>query len=162
MALFVSGVKCVLCGLPMAADEEVVMFSPFVANKRDPLFRFSDAPVHAACLRGDPRGNRAVELHEAAMRSADIGKRLCDVCGQPISDPDDYLGLGLLTSDPGNPLFRFNFRHLHRSHIGQWERYEEFRRLVEAMQASEAWDGPRLVFADRPKAEIHWTRAPAN
>jgi hypothetical protein len=162
MAIFVPGMKCVLCGLPMAVSEEVVLFSPFVANKRDALFKFSDAPVHAVCLRRDPLGDRALELHEAATRNADDRTRLCAVCGQPILDPDDYLGFGLLTSDPGSVLFRFNFLHLHRSHVGQWDRYEEFRRLVEAMQSSEAWDGPRLVFEGRPKANIYWTRTPAH
>jgi hypothetical protein len=84
------------------------------------------------------------------------------VCGRPILDPDDYLGLGLLTSDPGSALFGFNFLHLHRSHVGQWDRYEEFRRLIEAMQRSEAWDGPWLVFEEKPKVDIYWTRTPAH
>jgi hypothetical protein len=30
MAIFVPGMKCVLCALPMAAREEVVLFSSFV------------------------------------------------------------------------------------------------------------------------------------
>jgi hypothetical protein len=162
MAIFVPGMKCVLCGLPMTAREEVVLFSPFVANRRDALFKFSDAPVHAACLSRDPLGDRALELHEAATLNADVRRRLCEVCERPILDPDDYLGLGLLTSDPGNALFRFNFLHLHRSHVGQWDRYQEFRRLIEAMQRSEAWDGPRLVFEEKPNADIYWTRTPAH
>ena len=88
MALFVPGMKCPLCGLPMVAREEVVMFPSFVANRKDPLFRFSDALMHAACIERDPLGELAVELHNAATRNTDVRKRLCDACGRihPVVD----------------------------------------------------------------------------
>lgn len=137
------------------------MFSPFLANKRDPLFKFSDASVHTSCVGRDPVGHMAIELQGAVEQHARVTKRVCTVCQQPILNLDEYVGLGVLTSDRRSPLFPFNFLHFHREHIGQWPRYQEFRRLMDTVQSSDAWDGPLLIFTDEPQPSFQWSHAPA-
>jgi hypothetical protein len=161
MAVFVPGMKCTLCGLPMSAGDETVLFPPFVANRHDPLFKFSDAAVHALCLERDPLGSLASELRSAASRNADVSRRRCEACGELVSSPDDYVGFGLLTSNPASVLFPFNFVHLHRTHVGRWSRFQEFSRAIAALQESEGWEGPRLVVSRRPHPDIRWEQAAA-
>lgn len=156
MAVFVPGTRCPICGLQMTTDDEIVMFSPFVANRLDPVFTFSDAAFHATCFAQHPLSAQAMEWHEESKRSVQPGNRICAVCGEPILDPDDYFGTGLLTSDRANPLFEFNFVLLHRSHAGQWNRLGEFRRRVEEVQASDAWKGPKLVFGAGETDVMRW------
>jgi hypothetical protein len=162
VALYILGMRCVLCHLPMVAGEDTTSFSPFLANKRDPLFRFSDATVHTSCVNRDSLGHAALELQVAVNQHTRIAERVCTVCRQPIRNPDEYAGLGVLTSDRLSPLHPFNFLEFHREHIGQWPRYQEFRRLMETVQISDAWDGPHLTFINEPGPSFHWSHAPSS
>src|SRR5437762_13458298 len=54
MALFVSGIRCPLCGKPIHSAAEAEMFAPFVSNRADPLRLFDDAVVNAACMNEHP------------------------------------------------------------------------------------------------------------
>jgi hypothetical protein len=154
MAVYVPGIACALCNLPILAIDEAVLFSPFVVNGRDPLFKFHDAVVHEVCLRNDPLGEHALELQATASRVA--GEHRCALCGLRIVNPDDQLPSGLLASDRRDPLYEFNFLEFHRDHLRDWTRYEEFKSAVENAQQSERWDGPRLVFQAGPRTDVRW------
>ncbi len=150
MAVFVPGTPCPLCGKPMAAPSEVIMFRPFVADRWNPLFVFSDTTLHTSCFARHPLSEEATKWHDEAAHRSKANERVCEVCSKPVLDPDDYFGTGLLTHDPANPLYEINFVHLHRSHAGSWERLGELRRRMEKAHASGAWQGPRLVFGTTP------------
>lgn len=156
MALFVSGMPCPLCGKPMTAAGEVIMFSPFVANRSDPLFVFSDAIMHAACFARHALSEQATKWHDEALRHRKPTDRLCAACSKPILEPDDYFGTGLLTRDAASPLYEFNFVHLHQGHAGSWKRSDEFRKQMESAGASGVWQGPKLVFGTRPAEKVRW------
>jgi hypothetical protein len=142
--------------MPMTARTELVMFSPLLADRADPLFIFSDATMHATCFARHPLSRQATKWQDEARRSGEPRNRICAVCGRPVLDPDDYFGTGLLTSVAANPLYEFNFVHLHRSHAGQWKRLDELRRRMEQAEASGAWQGPRLVFDATPSRAVRW------
>jgi hypothetical protein len=156
MAVFVPGMPCALCGKPMTLAGEVIMFSPFVADRTDPLFVFSDAAMHAACFARHPWSEQATKWHEEAVRHSKPSDRLCAACGEAILDPDDYFGTGLLSRDAASALYEFNFVHLHQGHAGSWKRFAELRRQIESVLASGAWRGPRLVFEARPSQKVRW------
>lgn len=156
MSLFIPGTPCSLCGTPMNSATDVVMFSPFVADRSDPLFVFSDATVHAACFTRHPLSEEARKWHDEAARHIGSDERVCAACGNPIVDPDDYFGTGLLTRDTASSLFEFNFVHLHRSHAGSWKHFDEFRRRIETAHASGSWKGPNIVFGKEPGASVNW------
>jgi hypothetical protein len=41
---------CALCGDPIRPDEDALVTPDFIADETDPLWRFSDAPMHRACF----------------------------------------------------------------------------------------------------------------
>jgi hypothetical protein len=53
MAIVIRGKSaCQLCGNVMAEGDALVMTSPFISDRSDPLWRFSDAAFHAPCFSG--------------------------------------------------------------------------------------------------------------
>jgi hypothetical protein len=157
MAVFFHGMTCPLCGLPVGSLSEAAMFSPFVADRSDPLFLFSDCVVHASCLSRHPLSVEATRWHDEAVRHRKVSDQVCSACGRPVLDPDDYFATGLLARAADNPLFEFNFLYFHRSHADSWPRFDEFRRLMEAAQAEGGqWRGPTLVFGTTPPRTLRW------
>lgn len=151
MALFFSGkTPCAICGKPVHAADDPVLFPPFVQNRRDPLLVFSDAVVHQACLDAHPHGDDALRRVRQILAHTGPGKRRCEVCGEQITDPDDYFGTSYLAPDSA-PVSEFNYIQLHRTHFPQWERADDFRRAVDAYLSSDAWDGPTVVFDPLPR-----------
>jgi hypothetical protein len=82
MALFIPGAICPICEKPIGSASEIVMFPPFVANRLEPLFVFSDAVVHADCLAGHPLAAQAMKLREEAGRSSQPRNRVCATLGK--------------------------------------------------------------------------------
>jgi hypothetical protein len=132
MALLVRGrTVCVLCGLVISADDDAVIFPPMTANTLDPVFRYSDAACHATCVDSACDGWQARERMAELLSANAPSNRRCEVCGELIRDPDDYLGIGYLTFDESLLASRFNFVHLHLSHVHAWSRLGE---AIEALR----------------------------
>ena len=72
MAIFVPGMKCPICHLPITRDQPRRLFPPFVKDSMDPLFVFHDATVHEECYLSDPRF-LAVEATLALRKNAGKG-----------------------------------------------------------------------------------------
>jgi hypothetical protein len=151
MALVILGkTVCGICKKTIEGRQDLVSFSPFVANCRDSLYQFSDAAFHRRCFHAHPLAREATCRSKEVRAHGTPGQRRCVVCAQEIIDPDDYFGTGFLIADATNPVFEFNYLHIHRSHFGQWSRAEEFRRRIEGFLSSDAWEGPRLRFDPMP------------
>jgi len=51
MAIIITGKsKCALCGEVLLSEQEIVGTPHFIADRNDPLWRFSDAAMHRACF----------------------------------------------------------------------------------------------------------------
>lgn len=148
MALFFPGMSCVFCHTPMQASDDTVTFPPFVSNRADPLFVFSDAVVHSACFVQHPLSSVATHWYAEARARTGPSQRICVVCGELITDPNDYFGTGLLTRVATSPLYAFNFIHLHRSHGPRWSGLEQLRVHLAEAESSGDWRGPTLAVAD--------------
>jgi hypothetical protein len=134
----------------MHRADEIVMFPPFVSNKRDPLYAFSDGIFHRACVGNDALLAQATKFaNEARDRNLPMN-RACVICRKLITEPEDYFGAGYLTSDEANPAFAFNFVQFHKRHFAEWKQASEFRSVIEWLVNSAAWDGPKVVFAPLP------------
>lgn len=147
MAIIVRGTPCPLCGKPISETDETVAFPPFTANRRDPLFPFSDGVFHDACFRKHPLAGR-VEARVEEFDRQRARPRICAACREEIRDPDDYFTVGFLTDDEESPVFAFNYLELHRSHLREWSEYPRLRREVGAFQSSSAWEGPCVRWGD--------------
>lgn len=144
MALFVRGrTPCGICGQVLEQDDEVAVFPPFVANRKDPLWRFSENAFHHACLKRDPLGKLADRRYRETLQRLGPGMRSCAACGREILDPDEYLTFGHLT-DADHPLRQFNYLQLHRSCVPLWPAAGRVLALIEQFYASGTWEGEGL------------------
>ena len=151
MAVFVPGMICPFCRKAISRSDDIIMFPPFVPNRRDPLYLFNDAVLHRACCEDHPLSKKATVCAEEARSHSRPGNRRCIVCNGDILDPDDYFSVGFLTDDSSSPAFAFNNLQLHRSHFLQWDRAAEFRQAVQQRQESEVWEGPKIIFDPMPR-----------
>ncbi len=143
MAILLRGkTGCPLCGDVIAGQDEAVVLPAFVFNDADPLVVFSDASLHQRCAEADPRWPRVREAVDEMLAKTGPGKRRCAVCGQEIADPNDYFMLPRLVDDARHPLFRYNYTHLHKSHIPRWRDAPLVLSLLEALAGQ--WQGPLL------------------
>jgi hypothetical protein len=150
MAIFILGTACRLCGTPMVRDDEIITFQSFVPNKLDPLYLFCDDAFHRRCFDEHPLSEKARRYADRAQEQGLPQNRACLVCGQAITEPDDYCGTGYITSDSASPAFHFNYLRFHKRHFEQWDKASEFRRAIEELMHSGQWDGPKLAFVPWP------------
>ena len=50
MALFIIGMPCSICRHPIQVGHDVVATTHFIADRDDPLWRYSDSVMHRACF----------------------------------------------------------------------------------------------------------------
>jgi hypothetical protein len=144
MAIFVSGMKCSISGQPIDNRKDAVAFPPFVANEADPLHAFSDAVIHADVFRIHPLATEAQARFEEAQQRTEPGNRRCLICGQLVTDPDNYLGLGYLIETRSDPLYLFNYAHFHRSCLATWKGLSGLITDLERLDKSGDWKGAGL------------------
>lgn len=144
MATFIPGIRCAISGRAIGSANEAVAFPPFIANEADPLHVFSDAVVHADVFRTHPLAAETQARLDEARRQTEPRNRRCLICGQLITDPDDYLGLGYLVADRMHPLHRFNYAHFHRSCLAKWPETNDLIAALDSFDTSGAWKGDGL------------------
>jgi hypothetical protein len=137
--------RCPICGNVIEEGDEAVLFPHIVLNKKDPLYALSDRACHSACVSGDALGRAMVAEADRYYKSTGPGKRGCAACGNQILDPDDYLLIAYLADPSADPLGKFNYTHLHKSHIREWKQADEFLALAKAAIDAGKWQGDALL-----------------
>jgi len=145
MAIFIPGMPCAISGKPIMRVDDLVAFPPFVANEADPLYVFSDAVIDRDVFLSDPRADDVQVRYEEFRERTSPTNRICAVCGNRFTDPDDYLGFGHLVSDPRHPLHPFNYTQVHRSCVPRWDQTDRVLELLERLQVSGEWRGSALA-----------------
>jgi len=133
--------KCPLCNKILNNAEEYILFPPFIGNKKDPLFIFSDNGVHVKCLNEHPLGKHALlylEKYDANIQSVKSG---ISTSGEVISNPANIIAFGLLTSDATEDLFKFNYFILNKANISEWKQRDEFIRIAARFNQEGKWEG---------------------
>jgi hypothetical protein len=145
MSLLLRGkTTCPICGRVIQERDVAISFPAFVWNGADPLALFSDASFHLACVDAHPLHEQVVAAVAELEAKTGPGKRRCVVCSNEISNPDDYLFIPKLTSNPSDPLWRYNFVHLHRSHARAWKGLPDLVSGLKELLASGTWKGNAL------------------
>lgn len=130
---------CKLCGEIIKASDRTVMCPPFSANKLDKLYFFSDGVFHLQCFNSNPL---AVEVTNRIVQSKELTKaKLCVVCREVITEPDNYFTLGHLTDDKNHLLNKYNYTQIHRSCIGNWVDRNKVLSALRRLENSGAWSG---------------------
>lgn len=142
MSLLIQGsTLCFICGQVIEADAFAVGLPAFVWNEADVLLPFNDASMHRTCFEAHPLRAQVEATLEELDRKTGSGRRKCAVCGSEVLDPDDYLMVPRLTDDVASPAHRFNYTHLHRSHVRGWREVGDLERLLEQLEAAGGWKG---------------------
>lgn len=146
MAIFVTGKSvCGLCHSVIETQSTLAMFPPFVVNRKDPLSIFNDGCFHRECVFKHPLAQMAEKVAQATIQSRKPANRQCSVCKVEITDPDNYLACGFLTSDQQDPLSELNFAHFHRSCLRRYPDLLNLSRLLGQRLESTEWEGPGLT-----------------
>lgn len=72
----------------------------------------------------------------------------CDVDGALITDLRKALLFGLLTSDPAEPLYHFNYTVLNIDNVNKWEKKDAFLKTASGFLQQGKWEslaGPGLL-----------------
>lgn len=142
MAIFIEGMICSLCDKPMEKGSDLISFPQFVQNRKDSLFPFSDNVFHANCFKEHPLSEAAERILEIKDSKIIPGKYICDICNHKIIHPDEYLSLGLLTSNENNALYEFNFFQSHKSCFSKCGTKQKILELLK--ESTEEWDSDNL------------------
>lgn len=142
--LFLGLSSCAICGNILHEHESIVGFPAFIWNEADPLWEFNDAAVHNACLEHHPLRRQVEEAVAELGRKTGPGRRKCAVCGQEVMDPNDYLMVPRLSGERSALAHRFNYIHLHRSHVRQWNELQALLDVLEDLERSGTWKGNAL------------------
>lgn len=143
MALvFLGSTKCDLCWEVLNVADQIVTFPNEIQNKLDPLYSFNDQVYHLTCLMNSLQ-LKDIDLF---LKQYSLFKRtrICVVCKQLITNPDEYLNLGFLTTDSKNPLFNYNFLEFHREHFNQWSEKREMLSHLRQQKDNKLWSGNSL------------------
>jgi hypothetical protein len=123
--LFNNITKCGLCNKVINVEDEIIAFPAFILDKCDPLFKFTDSVYHKSCLLDNYLGEAASQRLAFFLNNTGPSKRKCIVCKSEIINPDDYLLIDYLTSDKRHFLFKYNYTHIHKSHLNKWKDREK-------------------------------------
>ncbi len=124
----------------MTDSAEVLGFPAFIANKKDPLHLFSDGVFHRLCIDSHPLSDELACRYEAWRAANRPAARICIASGAPITDPDDYIGLGFLVSSSTHELYPFNWAHFSRRAFNEWPQRSALIAAIEKLPESGEWD----------------------
>lgn len=145
MAIIIEGkTPCQICGRVIEAGQKSVGLPSFVWNDLDPLMPFNDAAFHEQCFREHPSAERVASRVREMRERTGPGKRFCVVCGQKITNPDDYFVLGHLVDSEDHPLHRYNYTQAHISCLPAWEDRPRLHELLQELKRSGSWRGRML------------------
>lgn len=137
--VFLNQSQCSICHTIMYEHEKIIQFPAFTSNQKDPLYPFSDDSVHYSCLEKHPLYQKALAFRETILSKTRPENRICDIGGNKINQPENYLFIGLLTSDELSPLYAFNFMNIDIQNIPTWSKKEGFLSLLEQFSAEDQW-----------------------
>lgn len=144
MAIFIPGMRCTISGKPIPSVSDAVMFPAFVLNEADPIHIFSDAVIKADVFSAHPLAAKAQARYEEFQQRAGPYARFCLICGERVTDPDNYMALGYLVEDPAHALYKYNYTHFHKSCLKDWPELSSLVHELEALNNSSAWKGGGL------------------
>lgn len=145
MALIILGKsKCGFCGAVIEEGQALSGFPPFVSNELDPLSVFNDAAFHTECLNNHPFAGKARKRCEELLQRHAPANRICVVCNNLITLPDDYFLTGHLTDDAATPLYHYNYTQAHISCLPNWTELQQAHKLLSDLAMSGSWRGDGL------------------
>lgn len=132
--------ECSICHSILYGHQNIVMFPVLTSNTKDSLYIFSDAGIHRSCLEGHFSGSKASTFLEKVIFKTRPENRICDISGNIIDIPENYLFINLLTSDETEELYSFNFMNIDIRNLSNWVDKQNFVDAVEQFLKDEKWE----------------------
>lgn len=143
MALVFRGrTRCWICGGVLQAEDSIVMFPPFVGNRNDPMYPFSDSALHEGCFDAHPL---AADVRNRVDQATPASARTCHLCRRDLTDLDDWFGLPAFGSVTDRLLQRVSAAQFHLSCLRAWPERTELGRRLRETYVQENWDWPGLL-----------------
>lgn len=118
--LLLGKTKCALCGNIISNGKESVTLPAFSNNPLDSLHKYSDSSFHHECLASTGQLRELdSRVGEWANKTAPSARK-CEVCGEMIANREDHLLIDYLSANSEDPMYAFNYTHLHKSCIFLW------------------------------------------
>ena len=133
-------VTCPWCGreirveAAVRGDGEYTAVPRLTLDTKDPCAKYYDGWVHTRCLGASTPA--MADLRSELLRyfqPPTLADKTCEVCGEVVRDPDDFVGWSVLTRDPTESLFAYNNLRFHRHHVRLWP---DLGAAVEAVRAA--------------------------
>lgn len=141
MALFILEIECALCGQQVINGNDGIVFPAFIMNQADSLYVFNDAVTHKTCFYKHPMYSKMVELLGELNTKITPQKRICGICQERITNPDDYISFTCMSSDKLNPLSLYNFKQYHKSCFVDSEDSQQIKKLISQQEKDKRWIG---------------------
>lgn len=138
--LLLNKTVCPICHEAITDKDDYYSFPAFVINIKDPLYFFSDITCHLRCLNGNKMALVARKYAELFIERVNPTCRKCIVTGDIISDPQNHIFIEYLTSDESNYLHQFNFIHIDKRNLNQWDKAKDFKNALIALKKSGLWE----------------------
>lgn len=140
MAIVITGKsKCPVCNEIINKNDDIVLFPPFVQNTNDPFYFLNDSAVHVKCLLNHELGKQALEYKNIIEKMTSPKYRICDIGGNLIKNPNDYIFFDLLTSAFEEKLSLFNFMTIDKKNIHKWNERQLFLNVAKDFISDGKW-----------------------
>ena len=138
MAIFIPGMECHVCGNEIESGEEAVLFPSFIANSLDPLIVFNDSVMHSECFSNHPDNKKVTNLLKQRECKFSPKNRICDLCHNEITDPDDYEAHPCLSSRDDD-LSGYNFKMYHKKCLTNSITERNIKEMVNILELEGMW-----------------------
>lgn len=152
--------KCPLCGEIMnGATDNLVGFSPFIANMNDPLFIFHDGIFHEECVKAHPLFPSLMKRYNDKRRIS-LKEKHCAYCHQgftmeEVVKRNDFWGVPYISY--ANPeLEKFDYIELHKHCMSKYEYIHELYDALCKINSEGWWGGPILKYECIGIIEASW------
>lgn len=138
--IFQNQSECSICRALLYNHQNIIMFPAFISNTKDPVYLFNDAGVHYSCLEKHSLRSKVSAFLEKVTFKTRPENRICDIGGNIIDLPENYLFISLLTSDETDELYSFNFMNIDIRNLSKWVDKQNFVDAIEQFLKDEKWE----------------------
>ncbi|KMQ63108.1 hypothetical protein ACM46_14310 [Chryseobacterium angstadtii] len=124
----------------MFDHQNIILFPAFIPNVKDSLYLFNDTGMHHSCMEKHSLGSKVSAFLDKMIFKTRPENRICDIGGNIIDLPENYLFISLLTSDETDKLYTFNMMNIDIRNISIWPELQDFIAAAERFLEKEKWE----------------------
>ncbi len=129
---------CKICSKKIKNVRDIEVIIPISENKLDDSFMFSDEVIaHKDCCTSLTNYNLYKDLLH--LRNKCIVNHRCEICDTTIDHPENFMMTLVLSSNPRDILYKFNFLPFHKSCFSNSDIRYRIEKEIEKRIEQGAW-----------------------